>query len=293
MPCSCGGSNENCMHCFGSGVGGKKDRGKVRAGAKSLSDEYVNKFLKEHPLLQPNPLQPRERLNAEQRSPRTPGQQQELKSEVLADRSFVSSTGSSVRSVHLRASKRGSPLLDVTTIAKELSTARCPSCGLQFVHYIELKGHMQARCRKRKAFGITRIKCIPPKKVQQPHQVSFCKTPGEMANCSFCGCPVKTTKLQKHLGRCPKNRQRHFNSTARKKSAHTKSHQLQSTNQSAQSGHGSDAESEELNLRTRHAQVNRHDPIDATKLYGFPCSANGKFGSHPLHDGMDDESGPD
>jgi hypothetical protein len=35
------------------------------------------------------------------------------------------------------------------------------------------------------------------------------------------------------------------------------------------------------------------DHIDRTKNYGFPAREGGRYGSHPLHDGFDDESGPE
>jgi hypothetical protein len=35
------------------------------------------------------------------------------------------------------------------------------------------------------------------------------------------------------------------------------------------------------------------DRRDRTKGYGYPARESGRFGSHPMHDGFDDESGPD
>ena len=37
----------------------------------------------------------------------------------------------------------------------------------------------------------------------------------------------------------------------------------------------------------------RDTNLDATKLYAHSYRENGRFGSHPAHDGFDDESGPD
>lgn len=37
----------------------------------------------------------------------------------------------------------------------------------------------------------------------------------------------------------------------------------------------------------------RDKNLDATKLYAHPCREQGRFGSHPSHDGFDDESSPD
>jgi hypothetical protein len=37
----------------------------------------------------------------------------------------------------------------------------------------------------------------------------------------------------------------------------------------------------------------RDENLDATKLYAHSYRENGRFGSHPSHDGFDDESGPE
>ena len=37
----------------------------------------------------------------------------------------------------------------------------------------------------------------------------------------------------------------------------------------------------------------RDKNLDATKLYAHSYRKRGRFGSHPSHDGFDDESGPD
>jgi hypothetical protein len=37
----------------------------------------------------------------------------------------------------------------------------------------------------------------------------------------------------------------------------------------------------------------RDKNLDATKLYAHPCREQGRYGSHPSHDGFDDESSPD
>ena len=37
----------------------------------------------------------------------------------------------------------------------------------------------------------------------------------------------------------------------------------------------------------------RDKNLDATKLYAHAYRESGRFGSHPSHDGFDDESGPD
>jgi hypothetical protein len=37
----------------------------------------------------------------------------------------------------------------------------------------------------------------------------------------------------------------------------------------------------------------RDKNLDATKLYAHPYREQGRYGSHPSHDGFDDESTPD
>jgi len=41
------------------------------------------------------------------------------------------------------------------------------------------------------------------------------------------------------------------------------------------------------------AEVNSRDKLDHTKNYAHPYRESGKYGSHSMHDGFDDESGPD
>jgi len=60
-----------------------------------------------------------------------------------------------------------------------------------------------------------------------------------------------------------------------------------------QPAHDSVAEPKRSKPRNGYEQVNGRDRMDATKLYAHAFRENGKYGSHPLHDGMDDESGPD
>ena len=47
------------------------------------------------------------------------------------------------------------------------------------------------------------------------------------------------------------------------------------------------AKPEELELDSRYSTM------DATKNIGYPVREHGPYGSHPMHDDFDDESGPD
>jgi hypothetical protein len=281
MECVCQGSNENCRYCFGSGSVRAKGARQARSttAKKSASDKQVTEFLAKHPLLHPNPLQPPEGSEAKHRPHQTNGQRHESQAEELCERSFVSAAPVNVRSVHLRASKRGSQIVDVMKVAKDATTPTCPLCHVQFAHHIELRAHMQVGCAKPNAPVF-----LPPVRYSPARR---------MTKCSYCDCPVKATNLQRHLGRCPKYLKGHSNPSARKSVQQTKTNKMRAVRPSEQKTHDSVTEHRSLDQRTRYEQVNRRDPIDATKLYAHSFRENGKFGSHPLHDGMDDESGPD
>jgi hypothetical protein len=293
MSCSCGGSNENCMHCFGSGSSGAKGRGRVGTQSKSLGDKVVLDFVREHPRLHGNSLQTPEGSEAKHRPRQANGQPHESPSEELCDRSFVSSSPTNVRSVHLRASKRGSQIVDVRKAAKDASTPTCPLCHVKFAHQIELRSHMQVGCAKPKATALPRIRYVPRQTTNKSLDKVVSKAGRKMTKCPHCDWPVKSTNLQKHFGRCPKYLQGHSTPSARKSVQHTKAYKKRVVSPFQHKPPDSVEEQKHLDLRTRYQQVNRRDPIDATKLYAHSFRENGKFGSHPLHDGMDDESGPD
>lgn len=299
MSCSCGGSNENCMHCFGTGGGAGRQQGQVGRRTKSLSDEEVKDFLTKHPHLQPNPLQPPEGSIATHRLYQAKGQRHEPQSEELpiSGLSYSASALADVRRGRSPVDARQSPVPRVTKTAKTIADWSCPSCHVKFRCQGNLRVHY---CRKPVApiSPLSRMRgCIytPPKKLGTPRETILSKAPNtKMTNCLHCGCPVKTTNLQKHFGKCPKNPRGHPDSSAREKSVqHARINKIRAASLSAHNAHDSAAKPKTVDLRTRRAQVNRRDPMDATKLYAFPCRENGKFGSHPLHDGMDDESGPD
>jgi hypothetical protein len=47
----------------------------------------------------------------------------------------------------------------------------------------------------------------------------------------------------------------------------------------------------EQSLREAFAEVNSIDLRDKTRGYEYRCRENGRYGSHPIHDGFDDDSG--
>jgi hypothetical protein len=289
-PCVCEGSNENCAHCFGRGyVDATYEKRDPHRTNRSGSDEQVNEFIAKHPSFNPNPLQQAAGSGARYRPHRMSGQHHESQHEEIG-RHLAPSTPVNVRLAHLRAGTGRRPVLDVMKVAKEMAIPTCPLCHLEFPHLIELRAHMQTGCAKPKA-PVPKIRYIPPELVGKSRDDKISKAPSKMIKCSFCGCQVKSTNLQKHLGRCPKGPRGYSNPSAKKPRHHaidarTVSPPTLETNNSL-------PEPKRLKPRDGYEQVSGRDRRDATKLYAHPCRENGKYGSHPMHDGFDDESGPE
>jgi hypothetical protein len=286
-PCVCQGSNENCMYCSGRGYvrgnGGQQFR-TTRANESGI-DGPVREFSAKHPLLNPNPLQQPEGSEAKYRP--HPSNETGLEPEPQEfDRNVASSASINIRAGHQRPNKRGSPPLDVINVAKEIATSTCPSCRVRFPYYIDLVAHQQAGCPK-PSLPIQQNRYIPLKRSHLSRKTSI-HTPSGMTKCSCCGCPVKATRLKRHLGRCPKSSAGHAKTCTKWNVQRPKSGKIPD-----QKTYHSAADAKRPDPRMRFAQVNGVEPIDATKLYAHSFRENGKYGSHPLHDGMDDESGPE
>lgn len=103
--------------------------------------------------------------------------------------------------------------------------------------------------------------------------------PDESTPCPQCRTPIKRRKLAAHMRlRCPslgikRKRRKHGGKPYSSKPAVA----------------GKRAAKDQA---TR-SDVQQVDRMDRTKNIGFPVRETGKYGSHPGHDGMDDESGPD
>jgi hypothetical protein len=287
-PCVCEGSNENCAHCFGRGyVDAAYVQPDRNTKNKSVSDVQVNEFIAKHPSFNPNPLQQPAGSGARYRPHQMRGQHQESAHEEISRPSLTSSAPVNVRLAHLREGTGRLRVLDVMKVAKEMAIPTCPRCHRQFAHQIELRAHMQSGCTNPKA-PLPTIRYIPPEQVRKSRDNRLFKTL-EMAKCSFCGCQVKSTNLQKHLGRCPKGPRGYSNASAKKLRPHAIEARATSTTET----NNSLPEPKRLKPRDGYEQVSGRDRRDATKLYAHPCRENGKYGSHPMHDGFDDESGPE
>ncbi len=176
--------------------------------------------------------------------------------------------------------------VDLAKVKKEIATSTCPSCGREFPHYIDLVAHQQEGCTKLKN-PLPRFTSTPPRKVHKSHRRRPYLKPSKMTRCSYCGCFVKRTTLQRHFGKCPKC------AAGQAKSANWNAQEPVFTKTPQRKAFHSAADAKKIDPRTAFAQANALDPIDATRLYAHSFRENGKYGSHPLHDGMDDESGPE
>lgn len=284
-PCVCGGSNENCSHCFGRGFIDDHSHKKSTVEAKkSSSDERVREFVAKHPLLNPNPLHQPEGTQAKYH-PRPKEALGEEFRDVAGEQSATYASSSNVRSKRLHKSMPRVPHLDLAKVKKEIATSTCPSCGREFPHYIDLVAHQQEGCPKPKT-PLQRFSATP-REVHKSRRGRPYVKPSKMVRCSYCGCFVKRTKLQRHFGRCPKY------AAGQAKSANWNAQKPASTKTPQQKAFHSAADAKKPDPRTAFAQANALDPIDATRLYAHSFRENGKYGSHPLHDGMDDESGPE
>lgn len=132
-------------------------------------------------------------------SPRTEGTY-ESESEKSSARSFGPSASLSVRP------------------ARKFSYApKCPLCRMRFELYIELTAHLQSGCTNPRA----PLRQSSPKRRRPAQRISGKKKrtrlcdqkrfshlrgePHEMTRCRYCGCPVRSINLTRHIGRCPKN----------------------------------------------------------------------------------------
>jgi hypothetical protein len=279
-PCVCEGSNENCSHCFGRGFIDARDvppEHKLEE-QKSTGEDRVGEFVAKHPLLNPNPLN-----QPEGTKPRYRHHSADVAHKNLTDhkveRSLTAAASANARPALLRRGKHGTGRVNMMKITQELGTSICSSCRDSFSRFIDLVAHQQAGCPKPR---------IPLREFVQAQPVQgrqATKEPGKMTTCSHCGCPLKITNFRKHLGRCPKYLK---NAGSRVKSQA----RISDTTRHPKAFH-SIAEAKKADPRTGFAHANAFDPIDVTKGYAHSFRENGKYGSHPLHDGMDDESGPD
>jgi len=221
-PCSCGGSNENCMRCYGRGFIDARSRGNIvgrySAGAR-----------------RPRRNRKRAQLVAAAKSPPT----------------------------------------------KKL--LNCPLCN--FKGEAMALAHHYEMCRERKRGEVCCLTCrkIVDGRQAEQHLASAHVTAignassqnRKIAICDKCGANVRHDRLSRH-----------------KRRVHGHGSQRPSRKGTIQETTSSESTALEKWKDQKQASQSPLQPnLDATKLYAHSYREHGKFGSHPSHDGFDDESG--
>jgi phage FluMu protein Com len=103
----------------------------------------------------------------------------------------------------------------------------------------------------------------------------------------MCNTLVKARKLRRHLSvKCPKNKQLRIKLILSSSAGHSSTATI--SREIPESVGTRDVKREKV-----YDQVSGRDRIDATKDYAHNFREDGRFGSHPSHDGFDDDSGPE
>ncbi len=189
-PCVCEGSNENCMHCFGSGyVSGKDARGKRNPPKDSPNDREVKKFLAKHPLLNTNPLQRPPGSEENRIHRRETGPHYGVEPPNTVERAVTQpSAPTPTRRILLSTGRRRPPIQEAITAAKEAARRFCPSCHISFAFEISLRAHLQAGCKKLTSGRSTRY--VPPGEVEKRRirkHKRVAKILRGLIKCTYCG----------------------------------------------------------------------------------------------------------
>ena len=109
-----------------------------------------------------------------------------------------------------------------------------------------------------------------PIKVQEPRAIQPTGSKSQLEFCPVCGTRVRSDRLNRHLRKVHRSRA------------------VRADAKPNISPSASDVLRESTTL-----VAPRDKNLDATKLYAHAYREHGRFGSHPSHDGFDDESSPD
>jgi hypothetical protein len=268
--CVCGGSNENCRFCGGLGT--------VPDTLATALDGRV------------------QRLAAEQASAETTKVWHGLVSHRGHPRPKVASAPESFILVscpegcgarlkpgrlmnrHLtRVHGRRPPLIAKLNLPKPKKPNRkylsCPTCNAT-VRVDRMEGHVSKvhKVPAERSAGWTLGNVAPPVQQQSANAAPSLTSPQtakrEYDVCSVCKVKVRISRIKKHMAKVHKSRP-----------VRPRKGVIQSAK---------DVQRESTTL-----VAPRDKNLDATKLYAHSYRERGRFGSHPSHDGFDDESGPD
>jgi hypothetical protein len=283
--CVCGGSNENCRFCGGLGtipdtlataLIGRLQR--LESEQRPVGSPKVRRKLVSH-RLRPKPMT--SRAKAALRRERIPARP--AANLVPCPKGCGASLNPRNVSRHLNkvhiivsAALQQTPNLTPTrpTPTKVASKyGLCPACKAS-VRVDRIERHM-AKVHKKLALRpqIANVHSVAPITYQQavkPAQKP--PTPKQAEReykfCPICKARIRDTRIRKHMTKA------HLGRVVRP--------------------HVAVVRSSKDPLRQSTSLVAARDKnLDATKLYAHPFRERGRYGSHPSHDGFDDESSPD
>lgn len=274
-PCSCGGSNENCAHCYGRGF---VEAGRSKAGATKRGKGR----------------------------PQTPS----LSFDALALSNVLSSGASTVKCpvCQFRATTDGFTrhfALVHGTKGKQKavdSMPRCPLCQVQ-VRKDRLQSHINVKCPSRASsnrHAPWRSKLNSLRSPSRRKSTVSLKDIQLFVTCPTCGIKVASDQFAKHRSVAHGGiRQLHRGAQApvvgNQKGPKTGAGQRKKSEAIRNRDRSTESAPPESAREKGEIEVERPpwwDNLDATKDRGYPAREEGRYGSYPSHDGFDDESKP-
>jgi hypothetical protein len=260
--CSCGGSNENCYHCYGTGIARDRGRPPVTGGEVRKKRRTSSGAVTES--IEPKPH------FADQACPKC-----------------------GFHGTHEEVIAHGTKAHEV----KQIDCAFCSFVGTR----IQLKEH-QKSCRSLKAVKnpnrgnvssrFTRYQCnacafTGSFDLVRSHARFDHSNPHLNAKCPLCRASMKMGHLNRHL------RRKHGIVEGPELAAVLRQIKVGFHRVDKPKLHGRT----QASLKTEPQIVSQEDvraerKLDRTKLYAHAYREHGRYGSHPVHDGFDDESTP-
>jgi hypothetical protein len=204
-----------------------------------------------------------------------------------------------------KANKAGPTIQSAVAVQSEMPDrvyTTCLKCGA-VLRQSRVEGH-RTRCPARGAKELSRLTSIASNAVSETRaksqtlklsvsrahpkvQLPPRRDPKSIVECPGCHARVKSKDVTTHKKQCP--RLRKILKTIRKRQRHPIS---VSARIPPSRERGVPPASPEGRKQRSYEQVSGRDRLDKSKGYAHPYRETGRFGSHPIHDGFDDESGP-
>ena len=268
IPCSCGGSNENCARCYG--------RGFIESHSSGYAPRYYTRQKKQKK--NRTTVYQVQASYAEMLSLIKPSGKEATKC-PLCD--FRGTTDQFTRHFALlHGAKRQQRALR--------NVKNCPLCNC-LVREDRLQRHMSGRCpsrgnnnlpsRRGKTISIQRAITIPIKNLEL------------FVKCPACGVKVASSQFTTHRalahGFAGQNRD-----TPKMASRQIARERRSRANTAVDSKQNIASESARQKGKLEVERPEWWNNLDATKNCGYPAREEGRYGSYPSHDGFDDESKP-